>query len=629
MTVLHHDRIKERFGDNRRFIRCDQFPLSQASLLNRLSKVIGASVENPEDLIPLRPFLSSKEMFILLDNAESILDPQGVDGQGMYGVVKELCQFSNICVVITSRITTIPPDCKRLDVPTLSIDAARSTFHRICDKNTRPDLIDRILEQLDFHPLSVTLLATVAHQNNWNNDRLTKEWEKRRTGVLQTKHNESLAATIELSLASPTFEKLGPDARELLAIVAFFPQGVDENNLDWLFPTISNRTTIFDEFLSLSLTYRSNGFITMLVPLRDHLCPDDPLSSPLLRATKERYFSRLSAEVDPGGPGFGGTRWITLEDANVEHLLNVLTSIDTNSDGVWRACAGFLRHLIWHKPRQTVLGPKIEGLPDDHPSKPECLLKLAWSFGSIGNHTERKRLLEHALRLERGRGNDDEVAYILRDLFSANRALGFFKEGINQAREALGIYERIGGAGSQGDCLIGLARLLHEDNQLDAAEEAASRAIKILPGKGQEFLVCGAHRILGAIYGSKGEKEKAIHHFETALTTASPFGWRDQLFWIHHDLALLFRDEDDFDNAHVHIEQAKIYTVDDRYRLGRALLLQAQLYYRQHRLEDSTSEALRVLEIFEGLGAQGDVEVCKDLLRDIEQATGCRATSRS
>jgi len=619
LTVLHDDRIKRRFGANRRFIRCDKFPASLVHFLRQLSKAIGANIENPEDLTSLRPFLSSRDMLIVLDNAESVLDPHLASAEEIYAVVEELSRLDNICLFITSRISTVPPDFEWLDVPTLSREAACDTFHRIYRHGERSDLTNGILQQLEFHPLSITLLATVAHHNKWDIVRLAREWSKHRTDILRTDHNKGLAATIGLSLSSSMFQELGPDARDLLGVVAFFPQGVDENNIDWLFPTIAGRENIIDKFCVLSLAYRSDGFITMLAPIRDHLSPRDPASSPLLCLTKDRYFSRLSVRIEHGKPGFEEARWITSEDVNVEHLLDVFTTIDAASGGVWVACGNFMEHLYCHKPRLVMLGPKIEALADDHPSKLECLIQLSRLFQVVGNYSEYKRLITHVSKLPREQGDGRQIARTLRYLSDAYYRMDLFEEGMKQAREASEIYERLGETKEQARCLIDIAWLLHDGEQLDDAEEVTSRAIDLLPETGEQFLVCGCHRLLGNIYYSKHETKKAAHHLEVALGIATPFNWFDLLFWIQYSMAEVSSDEGRFDDAHAHVEQAKLHATNgnDRYTLAYAVELQAGFWHRQRRFEEAKSEALDAIEMFEKLGATDDAERTRELLQQI------------
>jgi len=619
LTVLHHDRIKQRFGDNRRFIRCDQIPASCPHLLSRLSNVIGAGIGNPKDMASLRPFLSAKEVLIVLDNAESILDPRGADSWEIYAVVEELSRVRNVCLCITSRISTVPSDCETLNIPTLSIEAARDTFYRIYNNSERSNLVDNTLSQLEFHPLSITLLATVAIHNKWDVDRLAKEWETRRTRVLQTEHDRSLAAAIELSLGSPMFQELGLDARELLGVVAFFPQGVDENNLEWLFPTIPNGQIFFDKFCMLSLTYRSNGFTTMLAPLRDYLSPKGPKSSLLLCVAKEHYFARMSIDIDPNEPNFEESQWIRSEDINVERLLDVFSTIDGDSDSFWATCANFMQHLFWHKVRLTVLKAKIEGLSDDHHSKLDCLFQLSQLFTSVGNHAKCKELLSRALELGRERGDDGQVARMLGNLSDANRLMGLYEEGIPLAIEALEICERLGDTMEQAWCLITLASLLRDDTQLDAAEEAASRAISLIPETGNQFLVCQSHRVLGKIHQSKGEIMKAIHHFEMALEIAFPFNWHDHLFWIHHSLGSLCILQGRNDDGNSHAEHAKSHGINNAYNLGAARRLQATVWHMQYRLEEAKSEVLGAADIFEKLGSVEELEHCRRVLREVEE----------
>ena len=641
LAVLHNPRIKQRFGGDRRFIRCDQFPASHTHFLARLSKVIGADFKNLEDFAPLRPFISSREMFIVLDNAESILDPEGTDAQDIYATVEELSQFDNICLCITSRISTIPPDCKMLDVPTLSMEAARDAFHRIYKKEKRSDAIDEILEQLDFHPLSVTLLATVAFQHKWDAGRLTREWEGQRTAVLRTGHKKSLADAIELSLTSPMFQELGSDARALLEVVAFFPQGVDENNLDWLFPTIPNRKDVFNKFCILSLTYRNNGFATMLAPLRDHLRPKDPELSPLLCATGKRYFSRVSVDFDPDKPEVEDTRWITSEDVNVEHLLDVFTSIDINPGGfrdytdsndsgghansgdalvVWNACAGFLHRLAWYKPRLTVLGPRLKELPNDHPSKLECLVGLAEGVDSLGNHSECRQLITHTLELYRERGDELMVAEMLVDLAETNLASNRFAEGIPQAKEASEIFKRLGCTARHVQSLHSLAYLFARDGQADAAEETLSRAISLYLGEHHQFHLCEHFHVLGQICISRGQIEAAIIHHEKALRIATSLNFQAMRVMVLNYLVGLFLKLGRLDNAQVHLEHLKSDAIGDLKCLALAMVIQVCVYRQQGRFDEAESEISRFVGVCQKTGVSADFLECwQGFLRDTEE----------
>ena len=120
---------------------------------------------------------------------QNILSIHWGNAQEIYAVVDKLSRrFTNIYLIITSRISTVPPHCEALEIPMLSTGSVCVAFHRI-HQGEQSNSINNILEQLDFRPLSVTLLATVAQYNEWDTSRLAEEWEMQRTGVLRAQHS--------------------------------------------------------------------------------------------------------------------------------------------------------------------------------------------------------------------------------------------------------------------------------------------------------------------------------------------------------------------------------------------------------------------------------------------------------
>ena len=319
-TLIDDDRIKERFGNHRRFIRCDEVQ-SYTDFIHRVSKVTGAGIEDAQDLSALRSFLSSTNILIILDNAETILDPQIPDALTLYSAVEELSRTKTISLVITTRISTTPPACQQLEVPALPMTSAREAFYNIWANQQQSPDIDTLLQQLDCHPLSITILATVAVQNRWDHSRLLREWGQRGISLLQTNHYPGLSTAIEPSLSSPMFTSLGSSARDILGVIAVMPQGLNENELEWIFPTVSNARDIVDTLCILSLTHRNHNFVTMLAPLREYLRPDG-YSCPLFASVKHQYLTRSRNITREAGCERVSQQWLVSEEVNINFLMN-------------------------------------------------------------------------------------------------------------------------------------------------------------------------------------------------------------------------------------------------------------------------------------------------------------------
>ena len=189
------------------------------------------------------------------------------------------------------------------------------------------------------------------------------------------------------------------------------------------------------------------------------------------------------------------------------------------------------------------------------------------------------------------------------------------------------IFEQLGIKSVQARAQLQLAWLLYSDNQLDVAEEAASQVIDLLLGEDDQLQICMCHRLLGLIYRSKGERKKAINHFETALRIASPFNWHDEQFLVYHCLAQLFFDENRFSEAHSLIRLAKLHTANSRYNLGHTMLFQAHLWCKESKFEAAKSEVLHAVDIFEKYGGMKELEACREVLHDVEEGMRILAIS--
>ena len=70
------------------------------------------------------------------------------------------------------------------------MESACDIFYGIYNDRGQSDIINDLLRRLDFHTLSIKLLATTVPHNMWDYNRLVREWDAYRTHGLRTGYNE-------------------------------------------------------------------------------------------------------------------------------------------------------------------------------------------------------------------------------------------------------------------------------------------------------------------------------------------------------------------------------------------------------------------------------------------------------
>jgi len=266
LTLLHHNRTKIKFGRNRHSMRCDGLTDSLEGFLEHLSDAIGIS--RTSGIGQLRSHLeASAPLILLLDGVDSIPDPLAPEAEDILATIEEIGCYQHICLLTTSRMYPEISGFHRVEVPTLSGGDARDAFYGLCHLS-RSSVIDGLIGRLDFHPLSINLLANFVRENNWDESTFLKAWDDGETGGLETLYHQTLRDAVEPSFRSPTIQNLGTTAREALNGIAAFPSGVGGSRLEGIFPRITGIEVAVDVLCKFSLLYRQDGFVKMLSPFR-------------------------------------------------------------------------------------------------------------------------------------------------------------------------------------------------------------------------------------------------------------------------------------------------------------------------------------------------------------------------
>ena len=300
-AVLNEPLIVSEF-DARLFITYDGVAPSAMTyqlFLDKISRVLNTSKADSNNILSCLEVVSA---ILVIDNAETLLEASSVDLERILELLDTIGSQRRTRILMTTRNhETVPPNLafQRIPVAGLPPDAAIQAFGVIYQIAPVDKTIERILAALDYHALSINILANTATMNQWSPARLDGAWDSSRLRMLETAESKhrNLRVSIEISLECPLLQDTKDSVLRLLRVVAFLPQGVHREALT---AVIGDRNALYvaESVCRCSLAYWRGEYITALAPIRLYIADTHNNSlaydNILLTGIRHHYYRLLS-----------------------------------------------------------------------------------------------------------------------------------------------------------------------------------------------------------------------------------------------------------------------------------------------------------------------------------------------
>ena len=351
LAALHDDRVSERFGDRRWFIRCDG-ATSAGALLSGLAAELGVTGDgSPGGAVDrVCAVLGAGLAVVVLDNFET---PWTADPLPVEELLRTIAAVPQAAVAVSSRGTGRPAGLRWRDFAMLSplpLSEARRLFLAVAGPGLAADpRLDELLAGLDGVPLAVELMAYAA-QGQPDLAEVAPRWQAERTGMLArmggARRELTVAVSVEASVTAPLMT--APAAR-LLSLLGVLPDGVAREDLTALLP--EDGLAAAAVLRQLGLAFGEGDRLRTLAPVREHIAAAHPPEPADLDQAVSHY-AQLAAVTGGQVGRSGGARAaarLQAETGNIAAMLERAAAdgrIDELADGMYGLAAVLAVHRI-------------------------------------------------------------------------------------------------------------------------------------------------------------------------------------------------------------------------------------------------------------------------------------------